>query len=583
MPHARTLTHTHTHTHAHNFTYDCYAVHCPTRPCGSSQARGNGHVSADLISWGRDTRWDAAPPSEDRRPRRAFVEEPSTEQMRATLHGVSLSDSTQEPQVYVSGAVTTPCRSGRAAVAGTPRGGDAPWALHDEPSTSAPVHLFDSISGAVRCGTTPARPPQPSASHALITGGEGGGAGGSSMDPNTPRASIAADAGRTAAVRREAALEVLNALDALHERLANRQTSWAAAFAPYDVQRSGVVGLSDLLRVFRSAGAAPSPSLLRQLPQAALCPAGVYYMDLAPPAAASAPPPPEPLLSATSDTSYAAHPASARRLEHAPHAAAAAVPATSHACASCASYQYPSGAPPPFAAHPADPGMPQSGQSGESGGGGDDTAARVGRLRRLLLERTAQLGRSPAHLWSALAGPSGGGALPTDQLAEGLQRLGVPLGGDDLSLLLQLLASRENAPQQAEGAAAPGLVSWECWRDFWGALLPDWADSAAERRRRLTLTRLRQALSQPSAGGGRGSSASLPLVGWLAARDRMRNGRVPLDIFLAGLKAHGILLSNDDAQLAAAELDPKGGGTSLAYAQLDSLLRTPPNACPMPS
>ena len=102
-------------------------------------------------------------------------------------------------------------------------------------------------------------------------------------------------------------------------------------------------------------------------------------------------------------------------------------------------------------------------------------------------------------------------------------------------------------------------------------------DSAAERKRRLTLQRLIESLRNALGGDAR------RLISWFAARDRPNpTGRVSFSEFVAGLRAHGVLLSDADAALAAVEIDPVGGGTSLAYAKLTELLAPRYVACQMP-
>ena len=87
-----------------------------------------------------------------------------------------------------------------------------------------------------------------------------------------------------AAVGGEAALTALPPMIAelcrLHTQLTVRGVPWEAAFAPYDASRSGVVSMSDLLRVFRESGLSPQPSLLRELPNHTLTARGVWYAAL---------------------------------------------------------------------------------------------------------------------------------------------------------------------------------------------------------------------------------------------------------------------------------------------------------------
>ena len=158
------------------------------------------------------------------------------------------------------------------------------------------------------------------------------------------------------------------------------------------------------------------------------------------------------------------------------------------------------------------------------------------------------------------------------QVTDGLRRLGLHLGEDDLRELVDALVTDS-------GHGLP-IVRWETWHGFFASGVPGWADSAAERRRRLVLQRLLGALQGGAQGGG---DATHRLVSWLAARDGRRTGRVSVPEFCAGLRANGVLVADADAALAAVEIDPEGGGTTLAYMLLPSLVASNRAACPMPS
>ena len=263
-----------------------------------------------------------------------------------------------------------------------------------------------------------------------------------------------------------------------------------------------------------------------------------------------------------------------------------------------------------------------------------DHANRRRRLHRQLTERSQALRRSPQELWAQLR-PTGG-VVTISNLSDGLGRLGLRLaevlcGGDptprrheshtrrahgrstwlmlrlpcrsqvDFNELVELLATSDSRTGER-------VVLWQNWQHFLSASQPGWEDSAAERKRRLTLQRVLQSL-----GGDRSAAA---LVRWFQARDRQRSGRVTFAEFCAGLRANGVILSEvhagprtaalapgpvaspcphqstsprtssivqADAQLAAVEMDPLGGGTSVAYGSLARLLNEGSTRMPMPS
>ena len=77
---------------------------------------------------------------------------------------------------------------------------------------------------------------------------------------------------------------------------------------------------------------------------------------------------------------------------------------------------------------------------------------------------------------------------------------------------------------------------WESWLGFFGSSAPRWEDSAAERKRRLTLNRLLQSLS---ASIGSEPQRAARLVRWFETRDAQRSGRISFDDFCLGLRVNG--------------------------------------------
>lgn len=177
--------------------------------------------------------------------------------------------------------------------------------------------------------------------------------------------------------------------------------------------------------------------------------------------------------------------------------------------------------------------------------------------------------------------------VPLHTLPAGLARLGLRLGAADLQeLSRQLLGGRPHED----------FVRWEGWLAVFSEAgeaverinieTPSTGESsAASRRRRLTLSRLLVALRHSVGAGGREglTDASKRVTAWFAARDPSRSGRVPIATMSEGLRAHGVIVSDADAALAAAEIDPRGGGSAVDYEKLGALLREPIESCPMPS
>ena len=130
---------------------------------------------------------------------------------------------------------------------------------------------------------------------------------------------------------------------------------------------------------------------------------------------------------------------------------------------------------------------------------------------------------------------------------------GLPPGGNEAPAVMR---HEEAAATRAMGAAGAA-----------GAPPGGAHARRVEEERQLTLTRLTRALL--TALGGSGAN----LRRWLAARDGGGTGRVPLEVFRAGLRAHGVLMSDADVLLVAAELDPDGGhGRIVAYTLLPMAL-----------
>lgn len=192
------------------------------------------------------------------------------------------------------------------------------------------------------------------------------------------------------------------------------------------------------------------------------------------------------------------------------------------------------------------------------------------RLQRLLTSRSQALNRSPQDLWSEMR-PSAG-VLAISNLSDGLRRLGLHVAEDDFAALVQLLADRPSW-----GAPQAPVITWASWQRFFSVNTPPWEDSAVERRRRLTLQRLLQSLRHTVERDGS------TLVKWFAAHDLKRTGSVSFGDFFAGLRANGAILTESDAMLAAVEIDPEGGGSSVAYHKVAELLSIPQTNCPLPS
>lgn len=177
------------------------------------------------------------------------------------------------------------------------------------------------------------------------------------------------------------------------------------------------------------------------------------------------------------------------------------------------------------------------------------------RLHRTLTSRAQQLRQTPSQMWSEMRPMKG--VVPARGLEAGLVRLGLNLGGEDLAALTQALTGQ---------SGGGGVVSLGQWEDFFRGVLPAWEDSADERHRRLTLAKLSRALLQTVNGD------TTALLRWYAARDTARNGKVPIDVFRAGLRAHGMIVSDADSLLAAQGMDPAGGGRMVEYGRLPAYM-----------
>ena len=177
------------------------------------------------------------------------------------------------------------------------------------------------------------------------------------------------------------------------------------------------------------------------------------------------------------------------------------------------------------------------------------------RLHRTLNSRAQQLRQTPMQMWSEMRPMNG--VVPARGLEAGLIKLGLTLGAEDLSALTQALTGQ---------SGGVGVVSLSQWQDFFRGALPAWEDSADERHRRLTLAKLARTVLQAVNGDLMG------LLRWYAARDTVRNGKIPIDVFRAGLRAHGVIVSDADSLLAAQGMDPAGGGRTVEFAKLPAYM-----------
>lgn len=321
------------------------------------QARTNGHNTNLITEWGHSPSWEPGFDQHERRTRRSAVPPPPTDAMVDTLRGEALYGPAAEPMVLASGHTMNarPLRSGEPGA----RSQHAPFATDSDPPDNggAPPALFDSVTGVVRFTShsmqrkeaTQARQLQiePGSLTPRWDAGEEPGprshlkmprdnlAGGTlevmapevmapaaAPPPPPPPLPLPPPGGGAAIINPEIAAAFLQ----LSTALADRHTSWSAAFQAYDRAGEGVVSMSDLLRVFRAAGLSPSPSLLRSLPPSVLARTGVQYLAIqsmvlpSEPPAYAAPPdarrPPRP--TAISCPSKATRPANASTLLHVP-------------------------------------------------------------------------------------------------------------------------------------------------------------------------------------------------------------------------------------------------------------------------
>ena len=576
-------------------------------------ARTNGHSTAHLTSWGHVRTWDTQRTdltSNDRATRRSAVPPPNTDAMRQTLKGEGLADGAAEPVVLMSGHAIKPGPQ-RAPVANSPRRSDAvPWATID--NTGAPAKeepIFDGVSGvALIRGSRPTMPittanainVQPGSVQPITAGGPYPsevtatpryqhtpretfhvvGAAAATPPPPPPLTFVGG------APSAPLSQEMLDALFGLARALEDRRQTWASAFTPYDRSGTGLVSLSDLLRVFRANGLAIQPQLLqRSLPNEGLAYRQVEQL------ATSAPQALQGLQSASTGTVHVGRrPLMAAQMPQlqtptfgqTPQTFGYALPpAVADTPAFGGAYAHPSQrmdtgpnlAPPQYDQDdaPASAGAEASFGGGGNGAPSAEAIMRRRRLHRLLTERAHELRRSPREMWAELRPLHGLATL--SGLNDGLGRLGLHLGDHDLNELVSALSSAN--PFVPSG---PPVVTCDAWLAFFsaGESAPS-LDDPNERRRRITLSRL---LTQMQ-----GSKACPPhqIAAWLARRDTQRTGRVSLADFCAGLRAHGVLLSDSDVGLAAVEIDPEGGGTSLAYQKLMVALNdVNPTKCPMP-
>ena len=289
-------------------------------------ARTDGHQTTNLTSWGHTGRFDQGPMSfTDRKSRREHLEPPSTAQIEAALHGVSLSAGEPPDPMILQAGITacTPGRRDRAPSQFTPRSEPAPPWAHDgnPPHPNGDEVLFDAVSGIARCargagkmqaaGETPIKGVRTPAPLDHLRGTSFHDARTECRPPPlTPQSSaseaanlLAATPGADGGGGGAPYAEVVTALYGLATALSDRRLEWRAAFQPYDAAGSGVISLSDLLRVFRAQGLCPQPSLLRELPRQTLVAGGVSYAALQALLPSRPQDQPAPLLSSKNDAS----------------------------------------------------------------------------------------------------------------------------------------------------------------------------------------------------------------------------------------------------------------------------------------
>ena len=270
-------------------------------PCSEAEnaARTDGRNTSSLISWGHEGRWDrgsnalpGAGPLPDSRPvRRNFIPPPSNAAALASIHGEQLTAGQHEAMHFQTGQVTTPGRRfSKEAMCAPPATSaaqpeHAPFARDDDVrAASAEAHgepplLFDAKTG-VACvarghGLAAGPTPQAVHLHGAQLREEEGGENNSSCN-GSHRAGAGMRQAQTTTAVAAASHEtpppsilspVIAEVYRLSRALADRGVAWELAFAPFDPARTGVVSLSDLLRVFRDAGLSPQPSLLREVRQ----------------------------------------------------------------------------------------------------------------------------------------------------------------------------------------------------------------------------------------------------------------------------------------------------------------------------
>lgn len=528
---------------------------------------------------------------------------PDSAAMRQTLRGEGLVGATVEPTILASGHSMKLRVGGAATLCRTKA---APWALDADQLSSNQCTLFDAISGTASiCGSRPPIAaavttsmdslPRQTEPMVGISNGEH-----THRHQSTPRDSLFGAVHTDSSVvqlpvpPRGCGLgsdvtlqhpppaegqELLDMIVSLASALADRQTTWSRAFAPYDHAGTGIVSLADTLRVFRAAGLSPQPTLLRSLPTTVLCePQGVLYRELE----RLVPIPFGITQNLQSSTTAVMH--SSRRphltpgVPQSPSSTSALPPVVVHdsmtstfARNSAHGYELAllqaSGGAQNHPAEQVSTPLAHPEAAATTATVTAESLTRRRRLFRLLTERSQALSRSPHELWAEMR-PSAGGIATPRGLCEGLRRLGLDLGEDDFHELVCALASDdEHGP----------VIRWDAWQGFFAGGVPLWENSAAERRRRLTLNRLLGAL-QSALGRD-----IIRLVRWFAVRDIRRTGRVSIADFCSGLRANGVLIADADAGLAAVEVDPQGGGVTLDYTKLSSLMGEGRTSCPMPS
>ena len=277
-------------------------------------ARLGGHPTSTLTSWGHQNGWENDPmPANDRATRRALIEPPSTAEIQAALKGKGGVPACEETLLFATSRLPKPPGSGKRAVTNRPEPQPvAPFARDDTPASQQPPKLFSAVSN-VQCigehaglGAGLSAKPQRGSLVDLV--GDVG-----EPTPRGPRRPAEAPPAWAMApappvmVPPEARAAAFAAVGELAAVLADRHTDLLTTLRPYDLHKKGSVPLDSLMRVFRHAGLAPPPAMLRDLPSEFLTEAGVDYVALAAalPAGGDAP---AALLSAVSDTQVGRRP-----------------------------------------------------------------------------------------------------------------------------------------------------------------------------------------------------------------------------------------------------------------------------------